>query len=60
VLDPSDEKHTLAEDERWRLIESALGSIDDIGHEWDDDPEDWVRAQRHDPLRADNGPADKE
>lgn len=36
----------LDEGERWELIESALGSIDATGHEWDDDPAAWVRQQR--------------
>jgi hypothetical protein len=40
------------EERRWELIESAFGSIEDTGHEWDDDPAAWVRAQRRaDPSR---------
>ena len=31
---------------RWDLIETALGSIDDGGHEWDADPATWVREGR--------------
>jgi len=31
---------------RWRKIESAFGKIGDTGHEWDEDPATWVRAQR--------------
>jgi Arc/MetJ family transcription regulator len=31
---------------RWRKIESAFAKIGDAGHEWDEDPADWVRAQR--------------
>lgn len=32
---------------------SALGSIADTGHEWDDDPAAWVRSQRRaDPRRV--------
>ena len=39
--------------ERWRLIESAAGSITDRGHEWDADPAAWVRAGRRiDPNRV--------
>jgi len=38
---------------RWELIESAIGSIPDEGHDWDDDPATWVRTQR----RADEGRA---
>lgn len=38
---------------RWTEIEAAAGSIADAGHDWDDDPAAWVRAQRHsDPRRA--------
>jgi Arc/MetJ family transcription regulator len=36
----------LEDEARWELLESALGSIDDRGHAWDDDPAEWVRAQR--------------
>ncbi len=39
-------RQALEEERRWELIESALGSIDDRGHEWDDDPASWVRGQR--------------
>ena len=46
-------------EERWEAIERAIGSIPDTGHEWDDDPAAWVRAQRREsewrkePLGAD-------
>jgi Arc/MetJ family transcription regulator len=36
----------LDDERRWELIESSFGSIPDTGHEWDDDPAAWVRAQR--------------
>ncbi len=36
---------------RWDEIEASLGSIVDTGHEWDDDPAGWVRAQRQGDLR---------
>jgi Arc/MetJ family transcription regulator len=39
-------ERALDDDRRWELIESALDSIDDRGHAWDDDPAAWVRAQR--------------
>jgi hypothetical protein len=46
-------QHALEEEERWELIESALGSIDDGGHAWDDDPAAWVRSERRgDPSRV--------
>ena len=38
---------------RWDEIEGSLGAIADTGHEWDDDPAEWVRKQRHsDPRRS--------
>lgn len=43
----------LEDERRWDDIESALGAIEDAGHEWDDDPAAWVRAQRrHDARRT--------
>jgi metal-responsive CopG/Arc/MetJ family transcriptional regulator len=46
-------EHALDEERRWELIESAIGSIADTGHEWDDNPAEWVRAQRRaDPARV--------
>lgn len=36
----------LEDDHRWQLLESALGAIADGGHEWDEDPGEWVREQR--------------
>jgi predicted transcriptional regulator len=44
-------KRTLNEEQRWREIEGALGSIDDHGHEWDEDPADWVRRGRLEDTR---------
>lgn len=38
---------------RWDLMWSAVGSIDDRGHEWDDDVAGWVHDQRRaDPRRV--------
>ena len=37
----------LDDERRWDEIESALGQIDDTGHDWDGDPAAWVRTQRH-------------
>jgi hypothetical protein len=46
-------RKALDDERRWELIESAFGSIPDGGHEWDDDPAAWVRAQRFaDPRRV--------
>lgn len=36
----------LDDQNRWDLVESALGSIADERHEWDSDPAAWVRDQR--------------
>lgn len=41
----------LEEQHRWDDIEAALGGLSDEGHEWDADPAEWVRAQRHSDLR---------
>jgi len=40
-------RRALDDEHRWDEIEAALGSIDDSGHVWDDDPGSWVRSQRH-------------
>ena len=37
----------LDDERRWDDIESALGTLSAEGHEWDDDPAEWVQAQRH-------------
>ena len=43
----------VGEERRWRSLESAFGSIPDHGHDWDDDPAEWVRRQRtSDPKRV--------
>lgn len=43
----------LEDERRWEDVEAALGGIDDSGHDWDDDPAGWVRAQRTaDPRRV--------
>ena len=36
----------LDDERRWDDIEASLGTIADTGHEWDNDPRAWVRAQR--------------
>jgi len=41
----------LENEERWAVIRSALGSIKDSGHDWDDDPAGWVRKQRRTDTR---------
>lgn len=43
----------LEDERRWDDIESALNTLPDTGHEWDDDPAAWVRRQRRgDPDRS--------
>lgn len=43
----------LEDERRWELVESAFGTIDDTGHEWDEDPATWVRAgRRSNPARV--------
>ncbi len=43
----------LDADRRWEKIWSAIGSIPDHGHEWDEDPAKWVHEQRRaDPRRV--------
>ena len=36
----------LEDESRWESIESAIGSIDDRVHDWDEDPAAWTHAQR--------------
>ncbi len=36
----------LDDQRRWDDIVAAVGTIQDAGHEWDDDPAGWVREQR--------------
>ena len=46
-------RRSLEDEQRWDEIEASLGSIPDTGHEWDDDPAEWVRQQRRsDPRRS--------
>lgn len=39
-------RRALDDERRWDDVEASLGTIPDTGHEWDDDPGAWVRAQR--------------
>lgn len=43
-------RRALNEARRADALESALGSIPDTGHEWDDNPAAWVRQQRTDRI----------
>jgi Arc/MetJ family transcription regulator len=44
-------RRTLDDERRWADIERSLGSLPDEGHQWDDDPADWVRRQRRSDSR---------
>jgi Arc/MetJ family transcription regulator len=44
-------RRALDDERRWDDIEAALGGLDDTGHDWDDDPAGWVRAQRRSDAR---------
>ena len=37
---------TLEDARRWDQLKATLGSIEDDGHAWDEDPAAWVAAQR--------------
>lgn len=39
-------ERALDDDHRWEQLESAVGSISDEGHDWNDDAGGWVRDQR--------------
>lgn len=39
-------RQALDDEHRWDELEAALGTIPDHGHEWDDDPAQWVTAER--------------
>ena len=46
-------RRELDDRRRWDEIKASIGSIPDTGHEWDEDPAAWVRAQRRaDPRRV--------
>ena len=46
-------RRALEEESRWDGIEAGLGALSTREHEWDADPEAWVRAQREaDPSRV--------
>ena len=40
-------EQALDDARRWDLIDSAVGTIRDGGHDWDAEPAEWVRSQRH-------------
>lgn len=45
-------RRALEDHARDEALEAAFGAIDDTGHDWDDDPAQWVRRQRADDRRA--------
>lgn len=45
-------RRALEDEARWSDIEASLGSLSARAHDWDADPEAWVREQRDgDPTR---------
>lgn len=44
-------RRRLEDERRWDSLLAAAGSVEDGGHDWDDDPTGWVVAQR----RSDGG-----
>jgi hypothetical protein len=46
-------RRALDDEQRWELIDSAIGAMSDDGHDWDTDSAGWVRFQRTaDPRRV--------
>lgn len=39
-------RRRLEDERRWDSLLAAGGTVDDVGHDWDDDPAGWVAAQR--------------
>jgi predicted transcriptional regulator len=39
-------ERAIEQERRWRSLEAAAGSIDDLDHDWDADTANWVREQR--------------
>lgn len=39
-------RRALDDERRWKDIEEAVGALRDVEHDWDHDPEAWVRTQR--------------
>ena len=37
----------VRQEQRWRALRAAAGALSDGPHEWDADPAEWVRGQRH-------------
>ena len=39
-------ERALDDERRWEAIAASVGKVSGDGHDWDDDPAAWVRAQR--------------
>ena len=39
-------RQSLDDRRRWDQVIGAIGSISDRGHDWDENPAEWVRKQR--------------
>ena len=39
-------RRALDDEQRWESLESAIGTLADGPHDWDQDPAAWVRSQR--------------
>lgn len=39
-------RRRLDDERRWDTLLAAAGSVEDGGHDWDDDPAAWVAGQR--------------
>ncbi|MFN8103660.1 MAG: hypothetical protein U0U69_04290 [Acidimicrobiia bacterium] len=44
-------KRAVEDEERWEAIEAAIATVPEAGHDWDEDPAAWVRAQRRGDVR---------
>jgi predicted transcriptional regulator len=44
-------ERAVEQETRWGLIEAAAGTVAGTGHDWDQDPASWVRAQRRGDVR---------
>jgi metal-responsive CopG/Arc/MetJ family transcriptional regulator len=44
-------RRALDDERRWEDIEAALDAVAANGHDWDEDPGSWVRAQRRGDTR---------
>ena len=42
----------LEDEQRWDDLAASVGALEGADHAWDDDPAQWVRAQRAEPRRA--------